>query len=63
MIALQQRLGVPQSGTYDGPTISAMHAFQVLHPELGDSHGRPDNIVGPKMWAALGFGGGARAAA
>lgn len=57
VIALQQRLGAPQTGTYDAPTIAAVHAFQVLHPELGDSHGRPDNIVGPKMWAALGFGG------
>jgi hypothetical protein len=62
VIALQQRLGVPQSGTYDGPTIAAVHAFQLQHPTLGDSHGHPDNTVGPKMWAALGFGPGRAAA-
>lgn len=62
VIALQQRLGVPQSGTYDGPTISAVHAFQLQHPETGDRNGHPDNVVGPKMWAALGFGQGRAAA-
>jgi len=62
VIALQQRLGVPTSGTYDGPTIAAVHAFQLAHPETGDRNGRPDNTVGPKMWAALGFGQGRAAA-
>jgi hypothetical protein len=63
VIALQQRLGVPQSGTYDARTIAAVHAYQLAHPETGDSHGRPDNIVGQKMWRSLGFGGQGRAAA
>jgi hypothetical protein len=62
VIALQQRLGVPQSGTYDGPTIAAVHAFQLAHPDTGDRNGRPDNTVGPHMWAALGFGQGRAAA-
>jgi hypothetical protein len=62
VIALQQRLGVPTSGTYDGPTIAAVHAFQLAHPATGDRNGRPDNTVGPKMWAALGFGQGRAAA-
>jgi len=61
VIALQQRLGVPQTGTYDGTTIAAVHAFQLQHPATGGSHG-PDNIVGDKMWAALGLGAGQRAA-
>lgn len=62
VIALQQRLGVPQTGTYDGATIAAVHNFQLQHPETGDSNGHPDNIVGKKMWAALGFGSSQRAA-
>jgi hypothetical protein len=62
VIALQQRLGVPQTGTYDGSTIAAVHAFQLAHPATGDHNGRPDNIVGDKMWKALGFGAGQAAA-
>jgi len=58
VIALQERLRVPQSGTYDALTISAVHAYQLAHPETGDKNGHPDNIVGPKMWASLGFGAG-----
>ena len=44
---IQQTVGAPQSGTFDGTTEAAVRHFQ------RDNGLVPDGIVGPKTWAAM----------
>jgi len=44
---IQTKVGVSDTGTFDGTTEAAIRRFQRLHGLV------PDGIVGPKTWAAL----------